>query len=77
MTCKTLRRLTKLDDVTETWNILLGGRGTPTNSIVGRLMSSNNDWRCCFGHMHKDKVVFLAQAVIAYIVILTSLVNIS
>ena len=39
-------------------------------------MSSPTEWRC-FGYMKRDQAVFLAQVIIAYIVILTSLINIS
>jgi hypothetical protein len=40
--------------------------------------NSNSDWWVtCLGRMHKDQVVFLVQVVAAYIVILTSLINIT
>jgi hypothetical protein len=40
-------------------------------------MSSNEEWSTCCGRMHKDQIVYLTQVVIAYIVILTSLANIT
>ena len=41
------------------------------NLIVGSQMSTSSpEWVTCFDHMHKDQVVFLAQVIIAYIVIL-------
>jgi hypothetical protein len=41
-------------------------------------MSSNyNTWRTCCGRVHKEQVVFFSQVIIAYIVIITCLVNIT
>jgi hypothetical protein len=50
----------------------------PINSIAGRRRyTQSNLWITCCGRVHKDQVVFLCQLVIAYIVILISLVNIA
>ena len=49
-----------------------------TNSTVGRhhYASSDHWWTCCC-RVHRDQVVFTVQVVIAYIVIIVSLVNIT
>jgi len=50
----------------------------PTNSTVGLQMSTDsNYWSTCCGRVHKDQFVFFCQIIIAYIVIITSLVNIT
>jgi len=50
----------------------------PTNSTVGQLTyTHSNEWITCCGRVQKDQVVFLFQVVIAYLVIITSLVNIT
>ena len=50
----------------------------PTSSTVGRrTYTQSNVWVTCCGRIHKDQVVFLCQVVIAYVVILTSLINIT
>jgi len=33
------------------------------------------EWRTCCGHVPREQIVFYTQVIIAYIVILTSLVN--
>jgi hypothetical protein len=49
-----------------------------TNSTAGRHLYANSDyWLTCFGHAPKDQVVFVFQVVIAYIVIIVSLTNIT
>jgi hypothetical protein len=40
-------------------------------------MSMDNLWLTCCGPMHKHQMVFLVQVTFAYVVILTSLVNIT
>ena len=48
------------------------------NSTLGQPHYGNsNYWTTCCGRVHRDQVVFLFQVVIAYAVIITSLVNIS
>ena len=50
----------------------------PTNSTVGLQMSTeSNYWSTCCRHVHKDQFVFFCQIIIAYIVIITSLANIT
>ena len=49
-----------------------------TNSTVGRHLYANSDyWLTCCGYTPKDQVVFMFQVVIAYIVIIVSLTNIT
>jgi hypothetical protein len=51
---------------------------TPTNSTAGRHLCTNSDyWPTCCGRAPKDQVVFVFQVVIAYIVIIVSLTNIT
>jgi TctA family transporter len=41
-------------------------------------MSTNyNTWRTCCGRVHKEQVVFFSQVIIAYIVIIACLANIT
>jgi hypothetical protein len=48
------------------------------NSTVGQTPFIKYDyWMTCCGRVPKDQVVFLFQVVIAYVVIITSLVNIT
>jgi hypothetical protein len=50
----------------------------PTSSIAGLpLYANSNYWPTCCGRVPKDQVVFVFQVVIAYIVIIVSLVNIT
>jgi hypothetical protein len=50
----------------------------PTSSTVGRQACVHSDhWISCCGHVPKNQVVFITQVVIAYIVIIVSLVNIT
>jgi len=48
------------------------------SSTVGLQMSTeSNYWTTCCGRVRKDQFVFFSQIIIAYIVIITSLVNIT
>jgi hypothetical protein len=50
----------------------------PTSSTVGRQMPTDSYyWSTCCGRVHKDQLVFFCQIIIAYIVIITSLANIT
>jgi hypothetical protein len=50
----------------------------PTSSTVGRrVYTQSNVWVTCCGRVHRDQVVFLCQVVIAYLVIIISLINIT
>ena len=53
------------------------GGAIQINSTAGPAMFSDDWWVTCCGRMHRDQIVFAVQVTIAYIVILTSLVNIT
>jgi hypothetical protein len=49
-----------------------------TNSTVGQRLCINSDyWLTCCGRIPRDQFVFIIQVVIAYIVIIVSLANIT
>ena len=49
-----------------------------TNSTAGHRICTNSDyWLTCCGRVPRDQVVFTIQVVIAYIVIIVALVNIT
>jgi hypothetical protein len=59
-------------------NISLSGGAIPINSTVGLQMSTNsNSWITCCGQVPRSQTVFLVQIVIAYFVIIVSLINIA
>jgi hypothetical protein len=53
------------------------GRGIRINSTAGLAMPSDDWWVTCCGRLHKHQIVFAVQVTIAYVVILTSLINIT
>ena len=38
-------------------------------------LRSNNEWRTCCGRAPREQIVFFTQVIIAYVVIITSLIN--
>ena len=48
------------------------------NSTAGPILCTNSEnWQTCCGRVHRDQVVFVLQVMIAYIVIIVSLANIT
>ena len=48
-----------------------------TSTLGPQLYGNSNYWLTCCGRVHRTQVVFLFQVVIAYIVIIVSLANIT